>query len=81
MPFVNGTYQQLAEILAQLEPEKLSSLQASPVLQERFEFLAGKRHDGVLSIREKDELDHFIVLERLIRLAKIRADNPLGLHP
>jgi hypothetical protein len=38
-----------------------------------LEVLIEKSKDNILSKSEKDELDHYIVLERLIRLAKIRA--------
>lgn len=41
----------------------------------RFEFLVEKSKTNQLDPAEKDELDHFVVLERLIRLAKIRAQS------
>ena len=33
-----------------------------------------QRHAGNLTHAEADELNHFIVLERLVRLAKLKAD-------
>lgn len=51
------------------------SLKASPSVQNRFNELAIKNRNTDLSREEKDELDHFVVLERLFRLAKIRADK------
>jgi hypothetical protein len=68
-------YDQLATLLATLEPGKLSALKASEELQKRFEFLVEVNKEGSLSKEEKDELDHYVVLERLVRLAKIRAMN------
>jgi hypothetical protein len=41
----------------------------------RFEILVEKSKNDQLDATEKDELDHFVVLERLIRLAKIRAQG------
>ena len=81
MNTVYGIYEQLADVLAHIEPKKLAGLRATKELQERFNLLMDKHKNAEITPKEKDELDHFIVLERLIRLAKIRADNPSGLHP
>ena len=48
-------------------------LKANEEMQTRFDLLLGKSKENSLSEEEKDELNHFIVLERLVRLAKIRA--------
>lgn len=72
---IHNIYDQLAEILAKAEPAKVSAMQASGEMQTRLETLIEKSKEGPLDRKEKDELDHFIVLERLIRLAKIRAGN------
>lgn len=45
-------------------------------MQERMELLLEKSKANKLTIDEKDELDHYIVLEWLGRLAKIRAYQP-----
>ena len=42
-------------------------------MQDRLELLLEKEKTTPLSPAEKDELDHYIVLERLVRLAKARA--------
>ena len=42
-------------------------------MQQRLEELIDQEQSKGLSPEEKDELDHYIVLERLIRLAKARA--------
>jgi hypothetical protein len=44
----------------------------------RFEFLVEKSKNNELDVLEKDELDHFIVLERLIRLSKICAKGSMA---
>ena len=75
MQSIFGIYDQVADMLARLDPKALLDLKASPETQQRFDFLVEKKHSGDISSREKDELDHFIVLERLMRLAKIRADE------
>ena len=50
-------------------------MRADAATQERFDFLVEKNANDSLDAAEKDELDHFIVLERLFRLAKMRADG------
>ena len=66
-------YDEIAEVLSTAEPAKLAKLRASAEIQTRLESLIEKSKAGELSKSEKDELDHYIVLERLIRLAKTRA--------
>lgn len=73
---IYNTYDQLAEIIASLAPEKVLALKANEEMQARLEDLIEKSKEGNLDRREKDELDHYIVLERLMRLAKIRAQSP-----
>lgn len=70
---IYNVFDQIAEILAEAEPAKITAMKASGEMQERLESLTEKSKDGLLNREEKDELDHFIVLERLMRLAKIRA--------
>ena len=70
---VYNVYDQLANLIAQLNPVQVQSLKATPDMQARLELLIEKSKNNELSKREKDELDHFIVLERLIRLVKIRS--------
>lgn len=70
---IYNAYDEIADILSNLEPARLIKLQASAEMQKRLEALIEKSKEAELSKAEKDELDHYIVLERLIRLAKIRA--------
>jgi len=74
MTTVYGVYDQIAGLIALLEPKKILELKASKEIQERFDLLTEKSRNTEISKQEKDELDHFIVLERLFRLAKIKAD-------
>jgi hypothetical protein len=73
---VYNAYDQIAELIAELNPAKVMALKANKELQMRFENLVLKSKESSLDNREKDELDHYIVLERLIRLAKIRSSYP-----
>lgn len=66
-------YDEIADLLSTADPTRLLNLRASEEMQQRLEFLIEKSKESDLDKAEKDELDHYIVLERLIRLAKIRA--------
>jgi hypothetical protein len=70
---VYNAYDQIAGLIAELNPARVMALKANKELQMRFEDLVLKSKESSLDNREKDELDHYIVLERLIRLAKIRS--------
>ena len=70
---VQQTYNTIADFIASMNPSKVLELKASTEMQNRLESLISKEKSSGLSAFEKDELDHYIVLERLIRLAKIRA--------
>ena len=71
-------FDQISELIASLPASKVLALNPSEELRNRFEFLVEKAKHQQIDDIEKDELDHFIVLERLIRLAKIRAsDTPI----
>lgn len=73
MTTIYSVFDQVAELLASLEPQKVAALKATPEVQQRLEDLIQKSKNQSLTKQEKDELDHYIVLERLIRLAKIRS--------
>jgi predicted nucleic acid-binding protein len=70
---VYNAYDQIAELIAELNPAKVMAMKANEELQNRFESLVEKSKESSLNLQEKDELDHYVVLERLIRLAKIRS--------
>lgn len=70
---IYSAYDEIAEVLSTAEPARLAKLHASAEMQARLEFLIEKSKAGELTKSEKDEIDHYIVLERLVRLAKIRA--------
>ena len=71
---IYSAYDQIADLLATLNPAKVAALRATGEMQDRFNELAEKAKSDTLNRQEKDELDHYVVLERLIRLAKLRAD-------
>lgn len=66
-------YDTVADFLASMNPAKILELHAPEHMQERLEALLEKEKESGLTKEEKDELDHYVVLERLIRLAKANA--------
>jgi len=67
------TYDTVADFIAGMNPQRVLEFRATPEMQERLEELIEKEKAEGLTAAEKDELDHYVVLERLIRLAKARA--------
>ena len=68
---IYAAYDKIAELIARLDPEQVSSLKASDDMQVRLNTLIDKSKNDHLTKNEQDELYHFIALERLIRLAKL----------
>jgi hypothetical protein len=66
-------YDSLADFIASMEPEKVLAFHAPDSLQERVEYLLEKKQNPGLDSHEQEELDHFFILEHIVRLAKSRA--------
>lgn len=75
MTTIYSIYNQLAEIIAHAEPKKVLEMRASDDVQQRFNFLLEKSKNEEISGEERDELSRFVVVERLLRLAKVRAED------
>ena len=70
---VQTMYDHIADSIAAMNPEKVLELRAPQPATQRLEDLIEKEKMDRLTPSEKDELDHFLVLERLIRLSKVHA--------
>ena len=68
-----NAYDSLADFMAMLDPTKVLAFHAPTKIQERVEDLLEKKQDSGLSLLEKEELDHYFILEHIVRLAKSRA--------
>ena len=66
-------YDSLADFIAGLSPQAMLDLRPSETVQARMEALVSEEKSRPLSHEEKDELDHYLVLERLMRLGKAHA--------
>jgi hypothetical protein len=60
-------------IAAGTTPQNVIAFHPSQAAQERVEDLLQREKEGELSPAEKSELDHYLQLEHLMRLAKARA--------
>lgn len=60
-------------IAAGTTPQNVIAFRPSEAVEARVEDLLEREKDGELSATEKSELDHFMQIEHLMRLAKARA--------
>lgn len=66
-------YDEVAVLLAQLDPLKIINLKPSQSSCERLTFLLEKNQNSSLSSDENYELDRLLALDHLIALAKVHA--------
>ncbi len=66
-------YDSLAEFMAELNPAKVLAFHAPANIQTRVEALLDKKRGLGLTQPEQEELDHYFILEHIVRLAKSRA--------
>ena len=62
----------------QPEPQEILAMRASPLLQRRVEQLIQRKKDGQASVDEPGELEHYLFMDRLVRLAKAHAQRRLS---
>ncbi|WP_353929689.1 hypothetical protein WJM97_15420 [Okeanomitos corallinicola TIOX110] len=72
-PF-NPAYEEIIKFIASgVTPQSLVEFQVSETVKERVAELIFREKNETLSTEEKSELDHYMVLEHLLRLAKAHA--------
>lgn len=67
-----NVYDSLADFIATMDADKVLAFHAPDTLQERVESLLEKKQSAKLSSREEEELNHYFILEHIVRLAKSR---------
>lgn len=70
---VQTVYDEVADFMATMNPEKVIAFKPSKANQNRLDFLLDKQKETTLTHEEKSELEHFLMLNRIIGLAKARA--------
>ncbi len=64
---------EIIEFIAGENPKRVLEFKASQATRKRVFSLIEKSKAGQLSEEEQSELDHYLMLEHLLRLAKIKA--------
>lgn len=70
---VSEAFGDIAASLAQMAPDKISTLKASPQMSAWVETLINRKKDGTITTDEQLELERFLALDLFISLAKARA--------
>ena len=72
---INNTsvYDEVAAFMASMNPEKVIAFKPSEANQERLDNLLDKQKNEGLTPEEKSEIEHYLMLNRIIGLAKARA--------
>lgn len=68
-----NAFDEIIDFLAGYEQERILNFHPSKKTQKRVELLLAKKHSKQLTKKEKSELDYFLMLEHVIRMAKARA--------
>lgn len=71
-------FDEIVEFIARANPKEVVGFFISPQAQERAEELIFKKKNGNLTLEESNELEYFLVLEHVMRLAKARAMGHLS---
>ena len=71
-------YEEIVEFIAALGPSEIVGFKPSEGACRRVWELIERQKDTPLSIEEKAELDHYLEVEHLMRLAKARARHLLA---
>ncbi len=68
-----SVYEEVALFMASMNPEKVVAFKPSKENQNRLDFLLDKQQNIGLNPDEKNELEHFLIINRIIGLAKASA--------
>lgn len=72
-------YEQVLDFLAQgPSAQELVNFRPSPAAQFRFSELLEQNRARALSLQEEEELDHYVLMERMISLLKVKAFRHIG---
>ena len=70
---VNRAYEEVIDFIAESSPAKVIAFRPSEAAQARVAELIERKKEGTLSPDETSELDSYLQLEHIMRLAKARA--------
>ena len=70
-----NAYDEVAEFIAANNPRGVNAFQPSAESKDRVADLISREETEGLPHEEKSELDHYMMIEHLMRLAKVRAQR------
>ena len=73
-----SVYDEVATFMASMNPKKVVAFKPSKANQDRLDFLLDKQKEEGLTPDEKSEVEHYLIINRIIGLAKARALNLLA---
>ena len=66
-------HEEIINFIAAANPEQVAAFHPSEAANQRLEYLIAKEKETGLTREEKEELDQYLIIEHLMRLAKARA--------
>ena len=66
-------YDELSGFIASMNPNKVIAFKPSKASQDRLDFLLDKQREMPLTTEEKSELEHYLIINRILGLAKALA--------
>ncbi len=73
MVATTSIYDEISSFIASMNPEKVIQFRPSDTQQNRLDFLLDKQKESGLTLEEKTELEHYLIINRIVGLAKARA--------
>lgn len=68
-----SVFDEISSFIAKLNPEKVLEFKPSAAHQQRLDELLDKQHTTTLTLEERSEVEQYLILNRLVGLAKARA--------
>jgi len=68
-----SVFDEISTFIAGMNPEKVISFRPSPAHQQRLDFLLEKQKETPLPAEEKNEIEQYLMINRIVGLAKARA--------
>jgi hypothetical protein len=76
---MTNVYDEIVELITSApQPEQIVHFKPSPSAQKRLEDLLFKKREALLNEDEKHELEQYLTIEHIMRLAKARARKRLA---
>ena len=72
-------FDELADLLASMDPIKVLAFHTSAAAQKRLEQLLAINKEGSLTAEETLELERFMTVEHIVRVAKARARQQMAI--